>query len=848
MRIPSVILALTIPALAQMPVDPLRSVTDPGVVTTRQHISPAGVQSIFSGKVQGVAFGAKPSELWVLNGNTVFHMDWRENRVLHKIQRAGTSGLQGLQFDAATQRLLTSGMNAKTVELGSIDADGRYSVISTTSGRYVAGSLAYSSKSRLAVVALTGSHQAEIIDVPAQTTVLRLDTGMVPFGAVMDKDGLTAYISNWGGKRPAAKDLTGRVGLRGDGDQIVVDGRGIASTGTVTHLDLSTGHVLNEITTGLHPTAMVADYPHNKLYVANGNQDTVSVIDTTTDKVTRTITIEPFHEHLGGIAPTALAIAADGATLYVACGGINAVAVISTTSSKLLGLIPTAWYPSGLALSPDGKYLAVSTLLGPGSGFQGESKRRFVHAVRGSVAVIPIPGAAELGAFTAAVAQNNHMQTGPATTAKVVKASTPLAVPVNPGDPSPIDHVVFIIKENRTYDQILGDIKKGNSDPSLLMWGRDVTPNQHKLAEQFVLLDNFYAVGGNSADGHQWVTQANETDYCLWPAYNTRSYPFDGTDPVAYSNTGFLWDAAIKKNKTVRIYGEYAGTNLNHGPMNRFQLLDAWKAGQDFTGMWKTVAPIEPLNKIIAANYPGYSTTIPDVARAQIFLADLKKWVASGQMPNLIMMALPSNHTNGTDPNSNTASAMVADNDLAVGQIVEGLSHSPFWKSMAILIVEDDAQGGVDHVDGHRTTAFVASPYAKRGAVDSTFYSHPSMLKTIELMLGMPPLTIFDRIASDMRASFQDTPDLTPFTAETPKQSIFEKNRQTAELRGQGKKDAIASAKMRWDVPDAAPSDALNRILWRSVKGTNSPYPKTPQSVFSPYSLDVADNEREGKR
>ena len=492
------------------------------------------------------------------------------------------------------------------------------------------------------------------------------------------------------------------------------------------------------------------------------------MIDTERNQAVRTILLQPFSQSVRGVAPTALQVSGDGATLYAACGGINAVAVIDTTGpGKIRGLIPTAWYPNSLALDPSGRYLAVSSLLGAGSGWRESPGKRFVHANRGSVAVLPIPDAAQLAAYTTAVAENNRLRlAGAAPTAEreAARKARPAAVPTRSGEPSLIEHVVFIIKENRTYDQVLGDMSKGNGDPSLVMFGAATTPNQHVMADQFVLLDNFYATGGNSADGHQWVTQANETEYCLWPGYQGRSYPFDGDDPMASSSGGFLWNYAQARGRSVRIYGEYSG--LTRVPLSeRVQLLRKWEQGAQFTSDWTVKPPNSTMAEIVAANYPAYTTSIPDVARARIFIADLKRYEQRGDLPNLILLQLPSNHTNGTTSGSSTPKAMVADNDLALGQIVDALSHSRFWPKLAIFVVEDDAQNGVDHVDGHRTTAFVISPYARRGHIDSTFYSHQSMLKTIELILGLPTMSIFDLIATDMRASFTEQADLTPFTA-----------------------------------------------------------------------------------
>ncbi|MBI4891502.1 MAG: hypothetical protein HY821_12820, partial [Acidobacteria bacterium] len=479
----------------------------------------------------------------------------------------------------------------------------------------------------------------------------------------------------------------------------------------------------------------------------------------------------------------------------------------------------------------------------PGSGWSAEPKRRFVHSYRGSVNVIPVPDRNLLASYTTAVAENNRMTLPAVPTAPATK---PVAIPARAGDASLIEHVVYIVKENRTYDQVLGDLPRGNGDPSLTMFGEKVTPNQHKLARDFVLLDNFYATGGNSADGHQWVTQASETAYCLWPGYEGRSYPFDGSDPLAYASGGFLWDAALARGKTVRIFGEYAG-RLSVPRQQRQRLLEEWKAGADFTNRWNVTAPIAPVNKILARNFPSYTTGIPDVVRAQIFLGEVKQWTAAGKMPNLVIMSLPSNHTNGASPGTNTPQAMVADNDYALGQVVDALSHSPFWKKMAIFVVEDDAQNGVDHVDGHRTVALAISPYTRRQHVDSTFYANQSIVKTIELILGLPTLSLFDLIATDMRASFTDEPDATPFTHLQPTHSLFEMNPALNGLRGPARQAAKDSARMNWDVPDAAPVERLNRIVWGQIKGWNTPYPAPKNAVFAPLAVPDADGDEDDR-
>jgi YVTN family beta-propeller protein len=655
-------------------------------------------------------------------------------------------------------------------------------------------------------------------------------------------------VSHWGGRWPAAGDPTLPTGTDDGADRVVVDDRGIASTGTVARVDLETRTVTATVDVGLHPTTLAWDEPRQRLYVANANSDSISVVDTAAGRVARTIAIQPFGLRLGGVAPTALAISADGGTLYAALGGFNAVAVLATDDGGLRGLIPTAWYPTQIALTADGRHLAVATLLGIGSGAElKDPSRRYVHAYRGTVHVLPVPDAAQLAGYTTAVAENNHIATARAQleAAPVSSTAAPAAVPRRVGDPSRIEHVVYIVKENRTYDQLFGDLPRGNGEPSFVLFGEDVAPNHRKLATEFVLLDNFYATGGNSGDGHQWVTQASETSYALWPGYVGRSYPFDGTDPIAYANTGFLWDLALARGRTVRVFGEYAGRLSEAATDERERLLERWRTGGDFTKDWSITAPLKPLNKVLARNYPPYTLSVPDVVRAQIFLQALDDWTRAGTMPNLVVLQLPSDHTRGATPDHHTAKAMVADNDLAVGRIVESLSASPFWPTMAIFVVEDDAQNGVDHVDGHRTVALVASPFARRQHVDSTFYAHQSLVKTIELMLGLPTLSLFDLIATDMRASFSDVPDTTPYRAVEPRQSLFEKNGRLSELTGPARAAAEDSQRMRFDVPDAVPTARLNRIVWGQIKGWNVPYPGVKVGAFAPLATEEDEDEDE---
>ena len=880
---------------------PRRDVPDPGVIATGQRVSPAGLQSVFEGRVAGVRFGSSTEEIWVAAPGTTFRLDWKANRVIARATTDGRPGVFGLAIDPVTHRAFVSSVGRLPRSAAAVALQGarrgatpRAPAVSQLSafdgaaagdsvpmrlnsgslGDYMAGAPSIASRPgadgrRLAVLPLPANDGLAVVDAESGTHIRTIPLGVEPIAAVISADGLTAYVSILGGPKPTASQRQSRQCCDPRVEAVRVDARGIAETGVVSHVDLATGRVVRNITTGRHPTAIAWNEAGALLFVAEGNSDSIAVIDTKSDIVIARVAIAPFRERQIGLAPTALALSPDANTLYVALGGANAVAVFDVhdaAHAELRGLIPTAWYPSSIDVSPDGKYLAVGALLGVGSGTgttPGAPGKvgRFVHAVRGSVNVLPVPSASELLAYSAAVSQNDRL----------TLRSTPLrpsptgaaearAVPERPGDPSLIKHVVFIVRENRTYDQVLGDLDRGERDSSLVIYGQDVTPNTHALARQFVTLDHFFASGGNSADGHQWLTQANETDYPMWPLYFGRSYPSEGVDALAYSAGGFLWENAQAHGKTVTVFGEYAPSVQRPSPGVRAATLEEYaRHPNDFAlhrqllaTRYNTHSEIPSLERALVREYPGWTLEVPDVVKAGDILSHLAEWETAGGMPQLVMVILPSDHTSGTTPEWCAPKACVADNDLALGKIVEGLTHSGFWKDMAILAVEDDAQNGVDHVDGHRTVALAISPFTRRGVVDSTFYSQPSMVKTIELMIGLPAMSIFDLVATDMRNSFvapNEAPNLAAFTAIQPKQSLFEKNLRVGSITGPDSQArrlaARQSERMIFDGPDEAPAEALNRILWHDARGWKSPYPATRHSLFFPMSIDVADEDRD---
>jgi len=901
-------LALTFVILLQNPAgppaEPRREIPDPGVIATEQRVTPAGVQSVFTDRVFGVRFGAKPGEIWVTVHGAAYRLAWQDNVVRASAAFDGRSGVQGVAIDPVNGRALygtvgrlpqaiaesrTPGSDemaqTKTVtQLVAYDGDsvaprsgengGDSAIVrwaTAAPGDFIAGGPAVAVRAnatghRVAVLPLPANDALAVFDAERGALLKTVPLGVLPVAAVISQDGAVAYVSVLGGRKPSGSDRAAKQCCDPAAELVRVDARGIAQPGNVTRVDLVSG-TTTVIPVGRHPTGLAWDERGARLYVANGNSDTVSVIDTRSNKVVQSIAVAPFHERKIGLAPTAVALSPDKATLFVALGGANAVAVYRLPGGTLRGLIPTSWYPTSLDVSADGRSLAVGSLFGVGSGIGGVSgmRGRFVHSYRGSVNVISVPSDAELSAYTTSVAQNNRLtlrtdSAGPALAPR--HNVPPRVVPERPGEPSLIDHVVYIVRENRTYDQVLGDIGKGASDSSLVQYGRDVTPNAHALAERYVLLDHFFVSGGNSADGHNWLTQGRETEYPMWPLYTGRSYPSEGVDPLAYASGGFIWEAAQAKGKTVRVFGEYAPSPKWDSDTIRTNLLTQYRDSQPhnrafFRGrvakLYTTRSDIPSLDRVLVREYPGWTLTVPDIVKADIIIEHLREWEAKRAMPNLVLIILPSDHTDGTSPNWCTPKACVADNDQALGQIVEAFSRSSFWKSMAIFAVEDDAQNGVDHIDGHRTVALVASPYARRGVIDPNFYAQPSLVKTIELMLGLPALSLFDLVATDMRASFIDpgeTPDFTPYTALSPKQSLFDVNQRVSSITGphaaERRQAALASARMNFSDPDAAPSERLNRILWHDARGWGVPYPEVKHSLFFPMAVDIADEDREG--
>jgi YVTN family beta-propeller protein len=816
---------------------------------TNQFLSPAGTQ---------VSFFGRPVDLVPIDdGKTLVAKNMRDLVVID----VGTGKVK--QTLAVPPPKAKAGRAPGFSAVGLVAAGGRIVVTDTQNTLLVAkpgddGNLAWDKAITLSAPAVKGAvyptgiavagddrvwvcssrgNELQLVNLADGKVEAAVAVGVSPYLPVVVKD--KVYVSNWGGDRPGKGDPT----VPTSGTPVRVDPRtSVANHGSVSVVEKTDDgwRQTQTIAVGGHPCGMTANGDGKFLYVANANSDTVSVIETTQDKVVETIDCKPEGRLPFGSGSNAVALSPEGTTLYVANGTNNCVAVVELGSlaggpkalgkprpSRVRGLIPTGWYPGALRVSADGKRLFVANVKGHGSLAERRApeKGKNSHDHLGTVSLIDLPDPDRLKKLTDTVNANNRLGYALAGLEKPRPDAQPVPVPERHGEPSVFEHVVYVIKENRTYDQVFGDMKEGNGDKSLCIFGEEVTPNHHQLAREFVLLDNFYCSGVLSADGHAWVNEAYVTDY-LEKQFGqfTRSYPYEGSDPLAFATSGFLWDNALARKKSFFNFGEFCKTTYEPKTAKWADLYADFVNGTDKVKV--TVKPNLPsLEPHSHASYPGFPLTTPDVCRAKLFLSKLKEWEDKGTFPNLVYVFLPCNHTQGTSPNWPTPRAMVADNDLALGRIVEAISKSRFWPRTCILVTEDDPQNGFDHVDGHRTVGLAISPYARRKAVDSTCYNQTGMVKTIELMLGLPPMTQLDLTATPMRNCFLAKPDVTPYAAVKNRIELDEMNKPLKDLKGQALYWGRKSLELDFDQEDRADEDTLNRILWHSVRG-GEVYPK----------------------
>jgi len=798
------------------------------IVSTYQTLHPVG---------ESLEFGGRPVDLVLSpNGRTLYVKD---NRGLVVIDVATWKLRQELKFPSGggsthgivatrdgSRVYVTTAQNivweVKVAEEGKLSWGRKISLPGPGgTGNSHPGGLALSSDEKRAFVCLSRNNSLGIVDLDSGTLIKEMPVGVAPFDVVLKADAKTAFVSNWGGRHPRVGEKTAKSS---DTDTLVSD-RGIAVSGTVSVVDLDKAAETGQITTGLHPSDLELSADQGTLYVANANSDTVSVIDTASLRVVDSILVRPDPSLPFGSAPNALVLSSDGKTLFVANGGNNAVAVVALDGkNKLEGFIPTAWYPG--ALTSDGSSLFIANIKGLGSRSTAPDKKGWNSRLYlGTVNKVNIPTARVLQQYTQQANADARVPQILRAWERSNSSKKTVPVPRRLGEPSVFEHVVYIIKENRTYDQVFGDLPQGNADPSLCIFGREVTPNHHALAEQFALLDNYYCNGVLSADGHAWAMEGYVTDY-IEKSFGgfTRSYPFAGDDPISYASTGFIWDNVLLHGLSFRNYGEMSTTE----PVPKGASWQAIYENHRTNGngiSFRHDMQIETLRRYSCPQSPGWNMRIPDVIRTDIFLNEFTEYEKKDEWPNLVIIFLPSDHTSGTRPGTPTPRAQVADNDLAVGRIIERISNSRFWPKTCIFVNEDDPQNGFDHVDGHRSLCLVVSPYTKRGVVVSKFYNQTSVLHTMERMLGIPPMNQMDSLAPLMTDCFTTKPDFKPYTCLTNNIPLDEMNKPTAQLQGAELYWAEKSMEQPFDDVDRADEDTLNRIIWHSVKGVNAPYP-----------------------
>jgi YVTN family beta-propeller protein len=700
--------------------------------------------------------------------------------------------------------------------------------------------LAVSSDGKRLYVAGNLGNRLHEIDTKSGKVLRTWDTGSAPFDVVLAAG--KAYVSNLGGRRAGTNDLSAPAGK---GTTVRVDPeRFIANEGSVTVIDLATGKVKAELIVELHASALAVSPNGKYVVVANTGSDTLNVIDTATDLVVEKIWARQSPGDLFGAQPNALAFDSAGRRLYVCNGTQNSVAVVEfepeDNASKVIGLIPVGWFPGALQYDAGRKMLCVANMKGIGATKffnSGEPVKLNTKDFFGTVSLVPIPSALRLSTFTKTALRNMHYPRLADALRPARDGQSPRPVPERVGEPSVFKHVIYVIKENRTYDQILGDMPEGNGNADLCTFGEQYTPNLHKIAREFVLLDNTYCSGVQSADGHQWTDSAIANDYMerQISSDTPRSYPggksADGSDALAWASSGFIWDNALAHGKTFRNYGEWMITEAGWSdPKKKDKVMwtNFWQEYQTGTGKLRlrSHAAIESLRPHSNTNTVGWDLKVPDVMRAAEFIRELRQFETNGGFPNLVLLFLPNDHTGGTRGQYPTLGAQVADNDLAFGQVVEAVSRSRFWPETCIIAIEDDPQAGWDHVSGYRTTCYVVSPYTRRGQTVSTRYNQTSLIRTIELILGLPPMNQLDATAIPMNDCFTSEPDFTPFASVSNRVPLDQLNPDPKQVAHPVlRHDAIVASRLPLDEVDRCPEDVFNKIIWRAMKGPDAPYP-----------------------
>ena len=745
------------------------------VIASDQYINPIGTRLVINqGKIMGATVSPDGTHVaaTVADGTgSMVIVDLRSYQVQQVIGKAATGVNLAISGNDVGQTSPTYSPDGKSLWIGrangytkfTVNADGTLAnpvdvaIPASGSQQALSAKAVFSADGSTVYAAVNGQNKVVAINAATGAITQSWNTGIAPRGMALV--GGKLYVSNEGGRTAVAGDTT----INSYGTQVPANPKtGASSTGTVSVIDTANASAaVGSIDVGTHPTAVYAS--GNTVFVANTTANTVSVIDAKKNKVVQTIATQPWPEASVGYEPDAISLTPDG-HLLVSLGRANAVAVYHFKSAgqpaSYVGLLPTDYFPAEVATV--GNQIVVANTRGIDSLRPTVAAGHGTHDTTSSLNRFTLPSDQQIRAYTGKVFQYNGWTPGSVKTAANDNSKkTPVPIPAKIGDPSTIKHVFLIVKENRTYDQVFGDMPQGNGDSTLNTYGQTVTPNEHALATQFGLYDNFYDTGTNSAEGHNWLMQSDDPEYTESSAGEyTRSYDTED-DVLGHQESGFIWTGAQAAGKSVKDYGEFQATDPKPaGATWQDYYCDAQNmaaTGAPSQYPIQAGSPIPSLNQVAVPGYPRFDLDVPDVYRTQIWKQDFEK----NGPANLNMFWLSSDHTGGPV----SPAAGVADNDLAVGQIVDTISHSPYWKDSAIFVVEDDSQAGLDHVDGHRAPIEVISPYANHGVVDSHYYSQITMVRTIEQILGIQPMNQLDSAATPMSTAFTAKPNLAPYTA-----------------------------------------------------------------------------------
>ncbi|MFB9292122.1 alkaline phosphatase family protein [Persicitalea jodogahamensis] len=694
----------------------------------------------------------------------------------------------GLAFSSDEKRLFASGGNDNLIRIyqntnGKLRENGQILLGEPwPKGRVSPAGLCFDDATNYLYVVTKDDSALYTCDAVTRQVLRREPLPAEAYTCVLSPDKSQLFISLWGGERVLIYDLQKRA-------------------------------VAGEIAVGSHPNDMVLTKNGQYLFVANGNENTVSVIDLRARKIIETLTTSLFPDAPAGSTPNGLALSEDENTLYVANADNNCLAVFDVSDrgeSRSLGFIPTGWYPTTVREVGGKIYVAngkgVTSLANPGgpqptmTGAE-RAKAEYIGSLfQGNLSIIDKPDEDLLAGYTRLVYENTPYTKERETVSEGQKGNP---IPGEVGGSSPIKYVFYIIKENRTYDQIFGDMPEGNGDSSLCLFPEKITPNHHALAREFVLLDNFYVNAEVSADGHNWSMAGYATDFVekTWPtSYGGRggTYDYEGTREAAHPKDGFIWDYCKRAGVSYRSYGEFVS---NNGPN------------------------IKALEGHYDPNYRGYDLSYKDVDRVAAWEKDFDALLAANKVPHFNTLRISNDHTSGLRIGAPTPFAQVADNDLALGRFVEHLSKSSIWNESVVFVVEDDAQNGPDHVDAHRSVALVIGPHVKRNYVDHTMYSTTSLLRTMELILGLPPMSQYDAAATPLWRSFTAKAETKTFTALPSNVDLNQKNVAV-------NKHSIRSGELNLAVPDAIDDVEFSEIVWKAVKGLDSKMPAPRRSAF----------------